>query len=195
MASAFSAFGLSLMDVLHVYEKNWTATAGRDEIREGAESLTERAFSDMRGEGFHNGNVGIMLQLMGGRENRKIVLEVRGKEPEQWKKLVTQAILANQIPDEINSLILHVIGQTATCTILPTALGTANPNEAFVEERAVFLKGEKSTIPVFSREKLVPGNEIQGPAIVEAPDTTYVINKTWHLGIDAYDNAMVTKKG
>jgi N-methylhydantoinase A len=195
MASAFSAFGLSIMDVLHVYEKNWTTAAGKDEIREGAESLTERAFSDMRGEGFHNGDVGIMLQLMGGRENRKFVLEVRGNEPEQWKKMVTQAILANQIPDEVNSLILHVIGQTATCTISPTALGTANPKEASVGERAIFLKGEKSKIPVFSREKLVPGNEIQGPAIVEAPDTTYVINKTWHLVIDAYDNAMVTKKG
>lgn len=195
MASAFSAFGLSLMDVLHVYEKNWTTPAGMDEIREGAESLTERAFSDMRGEGFHYGDVGIMLQLMGSRENRKFAVEVRGNEPEQWKKMVTQAISANQIPDEVNSLILHVIGQTATSKISPTALGTANPKEASAGNRDVFFRGEKATIPVFSREKLVPGNEVPGPAIVEAPDTTYVINKAWHLVIDAYDNAIVTKKG
>jgi N-methylhydantoinase A/oxoprolinase/acetone carboxylase beta subunit len=41
---------------------------------------------------------------------------------------------------------------------------------------------------------LVPGNEVVGPAIVEAPETTYVIGKSWRLAIDAYDNAMVTKE-
>jgi N-methylhydantoinase A len=163
--------------------------------KEGAESLTERAFSDMRGEGFHSGDVCIMLQLIGGRENRKFVLDVGGNDPEQWKKMVTQAISANQIPDGVNSLILHVIGQTATYRISPAELGTANPKEASVGKRGVFLEGEKTRIPVFSREKLVPGNEVSGPAIVEAPDTTYVINKTWHLVIDPYDNAVVAKKG
>lgn len=194
LASAFSAFGLSLMDVLHVYEKNWTTPTGMKEIMEGAESLTDRALSDMRGEGFHSGDVGINLQLMGREENRKLALQVRGGDPGQWKSVVTQAISENHIPDDVRSLILHVIGQTASREISPSSMGAADPKGGFLRKREVYSKGEKYEIPVYARTKLVPGNEVVGPAIVEAPETTYVIGKSWRLAIDAYDNAMVTKE-
>jgi N-methylhydantoinase A/acetophenone carboxylase len=194
LASAFSAFGLSLMDVLHVYEKNWTTLTGLEEIIEDAESLTDRAFSDMRGEGFDSGAVGIVLQLMGREENMKMALQVRGRDPGQWKSIVTQAISENHIPEEVRSLILHVIGQTASREISPSSTGATDPKDGFLRKSEVYFKGEKTEVPVYARTKLVPGNEVVGPAIVEAPETTYVIGNSWRLAIDTYDNAMVTKE-
>jgi N-methylhydantoinase A/oxoprolinase/acetone carboxylase beta subunit len=37
----------------------------------------------------------------------------------------------------------------------------------------------------------VPGNEVSGPAVVEAKDTTYVIPGGAALHIDAYSNAVI----
>ncbi|MBW1801042.1 MAG: hydantoinase/oxoprolinase family protein, partial [Deltaproteobacteria bacterium] len=193
LASAFSAFGLSLMDVLHVYEKNWATPAGIKDLVEGAEYLTERALSDMRGEGYQYSDVDMILQLVGREEKGRFTLQVRGKDPGEWKNMVKESISANHIPDDVRSLLLHVMGHTASPEISPIPMGSVDPKEAFLRMRDVYFKGEKSDIPVYSRAKLIPGNEVTGPAIVEAPDTTYVIEKSWRLAIDAYDNAIVTK--
>ena len=194
LASAFSAFGLSKTDVLHVYEKNWMSSASIEAIKSGSESLTNRALSDMRGEGFHSGDVDITLQLIGKEENIKLVLQVRGKDPDQWKKAVTDSISENHIPKGVRSLILNVAGKTIIGEISRLDLGPPDPKDAFLTNRNIYLKGAGLEIPIYSRTKLVPGNEVMGPAIVEAPETTYVIDKSWRLSVDGYDNAVVTKE-
>jgi len=47
---------------------------------------------------------------------------------------------------------------------------------------------------VFQAEKLEPGNVIQGPSIIEAEDTTYVVNPGWSFTIDRYLNGLFERR-
>jgi hypothetical protein len=77
---------------------------------------------------------------MGREENRKLALQVRGGDPGQWKGIVTQAISENHIPDDVRSLILQVIGQTASREISPSSMGAADPKDGFLRKREVYSK-------------------------------------------------------
>jgi N-methylhydantoinase A/acetophenone carboxylase len=46
---------------------------------------------------------------------------------------------------------------------------------------------------VFTFEKLLAGNVIQGPALIEAEDTTYVIEPGWRFTLDMYRNAVLER--
>jgi N-methylhydantoinase A/acetophenone carboxylase len=45
--------------------------------------------------------------------------------------------------------------------------------------------------PVFIFESLAPGNVINGPAIIEAKDTTYVVEPAWRFTLDGFYNGML----
>jgi N-methylhydantoinase A/acetophenone carboxylase len=47
--------------------------------------------------------------------------------------------------------------------------------------------------PVFSFPELRPGNRILGPALVEAPDTTFVIEPGWKFTLDEFHNGLLER--
>lgn len=49
-------------------------------------------------------------------------------------------------------------------------------------------------IPIYIWRALQPGNVIEGPAIIEAPETTYVIEPNWTYQMDAYRNGVLILK-
>lgn len=73
--------------------------------------------------------------------------------------------------------------------------GTADPREAFVEEREVYLykTAETRKVNTFDFERLKPGNEIMGPAIIWTPITTVVVNPGQSALCDEFLNIIITK--
>jgi N-methylhydantoinase A/oxoprolinase/acetone carboxylase beta subunit len=71
--------------------------------------------------------------------------------------------------------------------------GSQDPQEALRGEREVFWTPEEGyqKTPIYNRDRLVPGNLVKGPAVIEARDTTYVIPADWILNIDKYSNAIL----
>lgn len=59
------------------------------------------------------------------------------------------------------------------------------------ETRRVYFKGGWRATPVYAREKMRAGNCIQGPALVEAVDTTVLVPPAMSLKIDEYDNMIM----
>ena len=55
--------------------------------------------------------------------------------------------------------------------------------------RPVYFGGWCET-PIHQRQALEPGMVIDGPAIVEQPDTTIVIEPGMHARVDAYGNLL-----
>jgi len=51
--------------------------------------------------------------------------------------------------------------------------------------------GDALRTPVYSRDRLVPGNVLQGPAIVEQMDTTTVVLPGMHCCVDAWGNLVL----
>ncbi|HZQ10400.1 MAG TPA: hydantoinase/oxoprolinase family protein [Anaerolineae bacterium] len=71
-------------------------------------------------------------------------------------------------------------------------LNGADVNAALKETRQVYFKGGWRATPVYTREKLHSGQRINGPALIEALDTTVLVPPDMTLRIDEYDNMVMT---
>jgi N-methylhydantoinase A/oxoprolinase/acetone carboxylase beta subunit len=64
--------------------------------------------------------------------------------------------------------------------------GKKPPKEAFKGERGVYQKGKWVTAKLYEMDLLKPSNEIEGPAIVEAPATTLLVPSGRKIRMDEY---------
>lgn len=82
---------------------------------------------------------------------------------------------------------------------LPEALPDegADPAAAAIGERAAFLAEHDGgvPVPVYSAERLRPGNEVAGPAIAEAEDTTVLVHPGQRLWVDGLLNLRIELGG
>jgi N-methylhydantoinase A/oxoprolinase/acetone carboxylase beta subunit len=61
--------------------------------------------------------------------------------------------------------------------------------------REVFQKGQWHDAQLFEMSELRPGNEIDGLAVIEAPNTTLFLPAAWQMRIDEYDIYWLERKG
>ena len=66
--------------------------------------------------------------------------------------------------------------------------------QAFKTKRPVFYGGAWHDADIWEMEKLVPGNEIDGLAVVEASNTTLFVPPEWHVRIDEHDIYWLERK-
>ncbi|MBW2274264.1 MAG: hydantoinase/oxoprolinase family protein [Deltaproteobacteria bacterium] len=66
--------------------------------------------------------------------------------------------------------------------------------EAYKTSRPVFMRGKWQDADIWEMEKLVPGNEIDGLAVIEASNTTLLVPPEWHVRIDEFDIYWITRK-
>lgn len=67
----------------------------------------------------------------------------------------------------------------------------ADASTALKDTRQVYFRGGYRETPVYAREKLRAGHKIAGPAIVEAVDTTVLVQPGQSLHLDEYGNSIM----
>ncbi len=72
--------------------------------------------------------------------------------------------------------------------------GPIPDNAAFKFKRPVFNGGEWHDADIWRMEDLVPGNEIDGLAVIEASNTTLYVPPEWHVRIDEHDIYWLERK-
>ncbi len=90
---------------------------------------------------------------------------------------------------------LRIHGRVRKPASAAVALAGHEPSsDASAGERAVYWPElrERIPTPVWHGEHLLPGNVVEGPAVVELPDTTVVVRPLARLEIDTFGNAVVT---
>jgi len=76
------------------------------------------------------------------------------------------------------------------------SLGDRKPAEkAFKCTRPVFMRGKWQDADIWEMESLVPGNEVDGLAVIEASNTTLFVPPEWHVRVDAHDIYWLTRRG
>ncbi|MBV9003682.1 MAG: hydantoinase/oxoprolinase family protein, partial [Solirubrobacterales bacterium] len=73
--------------------------------------------------------------------------------------------------------------------------GGTDPSPARKGSRRAYFDGEFTEVPVYDGLRVVNGNVVAGPAIVEQPTTTIVIPADSELECDAYNNYLIHPKG
>ena len=71
-------------------------------------------------------------------------------------------------------------------------LGSADASAAVLGRKQVWFKQETQLTTLYDREKLCPGHQFGGPAIVFQYDTTLVIPPGWETAVDSYHNLILT---
>ena len=68
------------------------------------------------------------------------------------------------------------------------------PKAAHRPGRAIWWAGLKSSVdtPIYDGAKLVPGNRIDGPCVIETAQTNVVVHPGRTLRVDAWDNFEIT---
>jgi len=92
---------------------------------------------------------------------------------------------------EIVNVRVRVVGPVTPPPIPARPLGSADPTAARWEERPVVLGQGIQPVPHYWGNRLCPGHEILGPAILVLEDTTVYLGSTDQAHVDAFSNILI----
>jgi N-methylhydantoinase A/oxoprolinase/acetone carboxylase beta subunit len=199
----FCAYGSSIMDVVHLYERSQrmmllapitgAPAVDHDAFNGMVRELMEEARREVEAEGLSWDDATVSLELdmlYGGQIHSKRasspMLFVESDEDvrrvyERFEQEFSEAFspLAVNVPGGvyIDTFVLRVAVPGRPLELPELALEGEDPSAAKAGTRRAYWPGTSGWVetPVYEFERLKPGNRIAGPAIVQASYTTAVI--------------------
>jgi N-methylhydantoinase A len=100
-------------------------------------------------------------------------------------------------PIELITLRLTGIGRTSKPSFRQEDYGGEDPSGAFKKRRKVYLpqKGAFEEVPVYNGHRLVYGNKVEGPAIIEQVNTTTFVSPEYSVLCDRFGSYTIYLKG
>jgi len=210
VASVFSAFGASTMDVGHIYYRRAESLFGDTDFSQfvsaAVADMRREAERDLRGEGFSldDGRVGLDLFVKpnGGGCELKVAVEpdffesaqkTAGAEASVRAALADAGSSVNGGPLTITTLSLSCSAPIPHYSLPSSALGSCAADAARKGSRVVVLRrgAGAEQVPVYDMAALTAGHVIGGPAVVESKDTTALVPFGWRLSVDGYRNCVL----
>ena len=98
-------------------------------------------------------------------------------------------------PVEFVSYRVKVVGETPKAELTAAEVEEGAASDAWKGSRPAYFREAAGFIdtPVFDRERLRPGAQIDGPAIIEEPDSTIVVPPPFRASVDAYRSVVITR--
>ncbi|MDT0635669.1 hydantoinase/oxoprolinase family protein [Spectribacter hydrogenoxidans] len=213
-APVFCAVGSSIMDFVHMYEqsrrmmfmepKTENFVADREQFNTTVEALMEKARGELMAEGLPVADAIFSLELdmlYGGQVQVKRFASPRVRlDSEDDARVVYEAFEA-EISDAysplvvnrpggafLDNFVLRVTVPTHKPQLVEREMAGADPVAAANGSREAFWPetGESVDTPIYTFEKLEPGNVIDGPVIIEAEFTTIVVPPGQRFSIDKH---------
>jgi len=213
-AAAFSAFGIANCDYIHRYHKGIFVAippTADDQMKQKAmqvinstyEALEKEAVEELTREGFAKDDVRIRhilyARYLGQLEDVEAPSPIgRAKEPADLEKLIgafedaygAKYPLAAKSPEvgyQITELGIEGFVHTVKPRLFKHRLESAAPSkEAAKGRRKVYHRKSWVEFDLWEMDRLKPGNEIQGPSIIEHPMTTLVVPPGHSVRFDEY---------
>ena len=215
----FCAFGSATMDVVHIYERSKRIPLVKPVTREYftdyeefngvVRSLQEKAARDIRSEGFADEEVLLSLELdmrYGGQLNikRTISPKLFLSSPEdaeavyeafarEYSQAYSPLGLFPEGGVDIENFVLRATIPRPKHEFPTFAARGPDPSRALKGKREAFWEMARGFQPtnVYDQSLLECGNIIEGPAIIEAEDTTIVLPPGKTYTIDRYLNGVI----
>ncbi|WP_026961062.1 hydantoinase/oxoprolinase family protein [Alicyclobacillus herbarius] len=207
-ASVFSAWGMLMTDLRHDYLQTYirrTSELNLAELNEAWRALEEQAIAQYKTEDISEGQVvfsryadmrylgqehTVKVPVPGGELNEALLAGVNATFHAIHEQNYTFKLENN--PTEIVNLHLVAFGKVTKPEIAELEPVSHTVRDAVLETRPVYFE-ESGWIEttVYEREKLGPGFEIQGPAVVEEPSTSALVYPGQRLTVDKYGNLII----
>jgi N-methylhydantoinase A len=209
VAALYSAFGMFAMDIGQDYARSFVTRAANPDLeglnRIYAEMETEalaafkqhgipmdkiilKRSADLRYFGqFHE----VEVDIAGGKITRETTEAAAAAFTHKHEELYTFAMPWK--PVELLTLRLKASTPNVPFNLPHVAKGDADPKHAFKRRRTCRFNGRDLDTPVYDGEKVLAGNVISGPAIIEETTTTVVIPEAYVCSVDKYKNYILTR--
>lgn len=193
----FGAFGSSISDVVHVYERGvgakWDA-ANAAPVRDAAARLHAQAVRDLKGEGFDPAAASFRCELelgTGGRVTGTCRFAFEGEPGADFVQHADRAIreagAAGKDP-------VQLVRLTARFEVGAKALQKREERRESVRpgSRPMQFNGRgPEPLPVHVWEQLNVGDSVTGPAMINGATLTCPVPPKWTLTVDGYGNAVL----
>ena len=221
-AGGFSAWGGACMDYSHRRHKSVGAVITPDlddatklqylaPVTQTWDALEKELVEELKGEGFEESAISISrvvyMKYYGQLDDVEVVSPVADLGSlGDWEALVkdfedlfTKMFTLAARPDvgayHINEVCVIAKVDTVKPVLRKFELSDPAPvAESKKGTRPVFIRGRWQDADIWEMEKLVPGNEINGLAVIEASNTTLFVPPEWHVKIDEHDIYWITRK-
>ncbi|MGL2358996.1 hydantoinase/oxoprolinase family protein [Helicobacter pylori] len=213
-AAGFSAFGCACADFEYRYDKSvdiaipqYSSDKSKIEackiIQDAWDELTLKVIEEFKINGFSEKDVilrpGYRMQYMGQLNDLEITSPVsKAVSVADWEEIVkeyektyarvySESACSPELGFSVTGVIMRGVVATQKPVIpVEKEHGTTPPKEAKVGVRKFYRHKQWVDADVWHMEKLLPGNEVIGPAIVEADSTTFVIPKGFATRLDKH---------
>ena len=207
-ASVFSAYGISMSDVKRVVmvsdparapfdldqwsrrfadlETTLTKQLGEEGLP--TESLTTRRLVELQFHGqVHTLRITVEDEDLAAGDGGEALIE---RFTEQYEARYGPGTAYRKVGVEAMTFVVEGLAALPRGVPAPEQLADADASAALDGERDVYLHEEGAFVPVrvYRAERLQPGNRADGPAIIEAEDTTVLVHPGQRLWVDAYRN-------
>jgi N-methylhydantoinase A len=167
-SSVFSAFGISGMDLSHVYE----IRPGAD-IKEQLAAAVSRAQLDAAGEGSDPASLSYRL-------------EIDGAGGSQAQPYDAETVPAAALGAGVRALRMRATVPIPQAELPSLALEGKDASGARKGTRRVWRRGGDVEVPVYDRDLLRPGNRVEELAMIDATDTTILVPEGATLSVDEH---------
>ena len=214
------AFGASTVPIQQVWEKSktlklfqWSSQSYLDDLNafnDVVEELRELALRDLALEGYGPESIRFQLELemrFGMQYNMTKIASPHliVSKPEDFKdicdtfvrdysEIYTPEATFPRGGINVESFILTArVGEPRQVEPVAETLETTLPDDAQQGTRRAWWIDQKEFIdtPVYIFEKLLPGNVVTGPALIEARHTTFVVDPGWQFTLDLYQTSIL----
>jgi N-methylhydantoinase A/oxoprolinase/acetone carboxylase beta subunit len=214
MSAVFSAFGIATSDIQRIFPSfTFLRMTGDNEkiaklLNAAYRELDRKAFSEMLGCGFKKEEIILIREIrmkFGRQVNMETIdLPVKDYTEEDIDDLGRRFVeYYKKLYGEGSAFVtagMEIMGQTVIATVkshaappIARALRSADASKALKGERAVYFEkcGDFVSTKIYELTSMEPGNTIKGPAIIEAPTTTFVIPPDYTAIMNEYEYLVV----
>lgn len=196
----FSALGMVFADSVKELSKAFMKKASPDsfaDMQKEFQSLQEEAKKMLMAEGFEEGDMVFLRSLDMRYYGQSYELNVAFSRDfieafHREHQRVYSHFYENREVEVVN-LRLRAVGKVKGLDLKPVDEKRNSVEEAFFAERTIYYRGQELKAKIYLREKLFPGAELAGPAIVSAMDSTTFIPPGFRARVDRYLNLLVDR--
>ncbi|MBS1253338.1 MAG: Acetophenone carboxylase gamma subunit [Anaerolineales bacterium] len=199
-ASTLSAFGMLTADVIKDYVQTvmLPGDTPHDELKRRITPLVERGRGEILAQGVPAEEIELHRELdmryVGQSYELTIPLSQNINEAFHPTHFQAYGYSEPSAPVEIVNLRLRAVGGVPRPALPHEPLGSADSSTAYLDHRPVVLTDGIADVPFYRGERLRPGHEIEGPAIIVQKDTTTFLSTNDDAEVDGGYNLIIDVK-
>jgi len=199
LGSVFSAFGSSVSDISHVYERALQITSISDRtvnhLNNVLQEMKAESLRDLLGEGVRPDGIECSIELeIAGPGQPAIAAAYEGTSFHDAQSLRTFCEAKSGVGATIELIRVQIRKAMPKPALREQPLAGVDSAHAIKGKRTVAWGSFKGGAKLYRWECLQPGNRVEGCAVLEGASSTYFVPEGWTLVVDSLGNAKLNRR-